>query len=355
MSRYLRKKYMKLEAYVPGEQPKDMAYTKLNTNESPYPPGPRTIKAVSNDEVARLRLYSDPDSTALKDAIAKRYGMTRQNIYVSNGSDDILNFAFMAFADERMGVMFPEISYGFYKVFAEFHGVKYEMVPLKENFSIDPRDYYQKHKLIVIANPNAPTGKALTRQQIEQIVMTNTESVVVIDEAYVDFGAESAVELVHRYDNLLVVQTFSKSRSLAGARLGFAIAQPALISDLERIKYSTNPYNVGRLPSTVGIAAIEEDDYYKANCQKIMKTRAKVTAELEAEGFKVVPSLANFIFAASPDIGGEELYMKLKDEGVLIRHFTADNIKDYNRITIGSEEEMIILLDAIRKIKGEMA
>lgn len=352
MSKFLNERYRKLESYTPGEQPKNMVLTKLNTNESPYPPGPKVVEAVSSEEVRNLRLYSDPECGQLKDRLAARFGMKRSNIYVSNGSDDILNFAFMAFAGGRTEVMFPEISYGFYQVFADLYQLKYTRVPLKEDFSIDGKDYVCQNKMIVIANPNAPTGKVLSLYEIEEIVRTNPENVVLIDEAYVDFGADSAVELVHKYDNLLVVQTFSKSRSLAGARLGFAIASEGLISDLEKIKFSTNPYNVNRLTCAAGVAAIDEEDYYRENCRKIIETRAYTAEKLERMGFEVVPSKANFLFAKCEKIDGGMLYQKLREKGILIRHFDTEKISQYNRITIGTREEMDKLIGAIEEVLG---
>jgi histidinol-phosphate aminotransferase len=349
MSKFLDDRFQSLEEYVPGEQPKDTVYTKLNTNESPYPPGPATIKAVCGQKGAEdLRLYSDPDSTALKDAIAKRYEVKRQNVFVSNGSDDILNFAFMAFAQN--GAVFPEISYGFYEVFAALHHVKYEKIPLVQGFNINPENYWHKNKLIVIANPNAPTGRTISQKSISDIAMSNPESVVLIDEAYIDFGGSTAAAQTKIYKNLLVVQTFSKSRSLAGARLGFAIGSRELIGDLEKIKYSTNPYNVNRITAAAGVAALSEDDYYQANCKKIMRTREQTVVALEKLGFEVIHSMANFIFVRSEDIDGEELYEKLKEKKILIRHFDNPAIKQYNRITIGTPEEMEILLAAVGEL-----
>lgn len=352
MSKFLSERYRKLESYTPGEQPKGMEFIKLNTNESPFPPGPKTIASVNESEVKNIRLYSDPESSKLKDSIASLYGLHRENVFVANGSDDILNFAFMAFSDSRTPSIFPDITYGFYPVFAQLHNLPYETVPLKEDFSVDPLDYVCQNKMIVIANPNAPTGKALAPYELEEIIRTNPDTVVVIDEAYVDFGAESCVDLTMRYENLLVVQTFSKSRSMAGARLGFAIGQPALIADLERIKYSTNPYNVNRLTSAAGVAAIEENDYYMENCRQIIENREYTKTELEALGFDVIPSKANFLFAKSEAISGEDLYEKLRAKGILIRHFTKERIKDYNRITIGTKEQMDAFLTAVKEILG---
>lgn len=351
MSKFLKDRYSTLEAYTPGEQPRDKKYIKLNTNESPFPPSEGVIKAVNEQEVKDLRLYSDPTGMALKTALADLHGVKPENIFLSNGSDDILNFSFMAFTEK--GAMFPEISYGFYSVFAELHGIDFEAVPLKDDFSIDPDDYKGNGRMVVIANPNAPTGLCLSLDEIEKILKANPDSVVVIDEAYVDFGGESAYPLMYKYKNLLVVQTFSKSRSMAGARLGFAIADEELINDLERIKYSTNPYNINRLTMAAGVAAVKDNDYYMDNCQKIIQNREYTTCELNKLGFYVIPSKANFIFAKSDKIGGEELYLKLKDNGILVRHFTKEKIRDFNRITIGSREEMEALIATTKQILEE--
>lgn len=352
MSKFLKARYCSLEAYTPGEQPRDKKYIKLNTNESPFPPSEGVIKAVNENEVRDLRLYSDPTANALKAALADLHGVRPENIFLSNGSDDILNFSFMAFTEK--GAMFPEISYGFYEVFAELHGIDYVKVPLKSDFSVDPEDYTGDGKMVVIANPNAPTGLCLSVNDIEGILKANPKSVVVIDEAYVDFGGQSCYPLISKYKNLLVVQTFSKSRSMAGARLGFAIADEELIADLERIKYSTNPYNINRLTMAAGVAAVKDNDYYMDNCQKIIENRDYTTRELQALGFYVIPSKANFIFAKSDKIGGEELYLKLKDNGILVRHFTKEAIKDFNRITIGSIPEMEAFVKAVKQILEEI-
>ena len=352
MSKFLKDRYQSLEVYTPGEQPRDKKYIKLNTNESPFPPSDSVLKAVNEQEVKDLRLYSDPTGIALKTALAELHKVSPDNIFLSNGSDDILNFSFMAFTEK--GAMFPEISYGFYSVFAELHGIDFEAVPLKDDFSIDPADYKGNGRMVVIANPNAPTGLCLSLAQIEEILKANPLSVVVIDEAYVDFGGESAYPLTKKYKNLLVVQTFSKSRSMAGARLGFAIADKELIADLERIKYSTNPYNINRLTMAAGVAAVKDNDYYMDNCKKIIENREYTTRELEALGFYVIPSKANFIFAKSDKIGGEELYLKLKDNGILVRHFTKEKIKDFNRITIGSYEEMQSFVKTVKQILEEL-
>ena len=353
MSRFFSEKYKELKAYVPGEQPKDMKYIKLNTNESPFPPSPAVISAVEA-EVPKLRLYSDPECTPLVDEFARVFGVERDEILMTNGSDEILNFAFMAFSDKENPIVFADVTYGFYSVFAALNGIPYEIIPLKDDFTICVDDYVGIGKNIVIANPNAPTGIALTLDEIERIVASNPDNVVIIDEAYVDFGASSAVSLTKKYDNLLVVGTFSKSRSLAGARLGYGIACPELIRDLNTIKYSTNPYNVNRMTMAAGAAALRENEYYMDNCKKIAENRAWCTEKLEKLGFVHTPSLANFIFAKSDKISGEELYLRLKKDGILVRHFSAERIKEYNRITVGTKEDMVALVDAIEKIIKEI-
>lgn len=351
MSRFFSSKYSSLEAYTPGEQPKDMKYIKLNTNESPFPPSPKVIE-YAKEESGRLNLYSDPESRVLTQKAADLFGVKYENVLMTNGSDEILNFAFMAFCDEKKGIAFPSISYGFYPVFAELNHIPYKEIPLKEDFSIDVEDYCNIGMNIVIANPNAPTGLALTADEIERIVTSNRDSVVIIDEAYVDFGAQSVVELTKKYDNLLVTQTFSKSRSLAGARLGFGIGNEALIADLNTIKYSTNPYNVNRMTSAAGIAAIEDNDYYMNNCRTIAENREYTKAELSKLGFETLDSKSNFIFTRTDKIGGEELYLTLKKMGILVRHFTKPIISDYVRITIGTKEQMDALLTATKEILG---
>ncbi len=353
MSRFLHTRYQALEAYVPGEQPLDMEYIKLNTNESPYPPSPEVIAAVSQEETQKLRLYPDPACKSLRDALAAKFGTDRKNIFVSNGSDDILNFAFLAFAGAGGKVTFPEISYGFYSVFAELHGIKARKVPLKPDFSIDISDYFKNDSMVVIANPNAPTGLLLSVSEIEEIAKHNPDHVVLIDEAYIDFGGASCSSLVSKYDNLLVVQTFSKSKNLAGARLGLAYANEEIIQDLEKIKYSTNPYSINRLSLLAGTAAVESASYFEEKCAEIVETRAYTKRELEAMGFFVTDSKANFLFAKKEGFPGEEIYQKLKKRGILVRHFQTEQIKDFNRITIGTKENMKALILALSDICAE--
>ncbi len=349
MSRYFSNKYKNLTPYTPGEQPKDMKYLKLNTNESPFPPSKKAM--VQAAEAAQsLQLYPDPECRALTEKIAENLGVDFSNVLVTNGSDEILNFAFMAYCDDSHPAIFPDITYGFYPVFAEINGIPYEEIPLKSDFSIDINDYIGANKTIFIANPNAPTGIALKPAEIEEILKSNPDNVVVIDEAYVDFGAESCVPLIHKYDNLLVTQTFSKSRSMAGARLGFGVGSASLIQDLNTIKYSTNPYNINRMTMAAGLGVMADEEYTKENCKSIAMSRQYTEKELTRLGFNLTSSLANFVFAKHPHISGKDLYLKLKENGVLIRHFDKEKIADYNRITIGTIDQMEILIKEIENI-----
>ena len=352
MSKFFTSKLKNLTPYTPGEQPKDMQYIKLNTNESPFAPSISVSEAVLN-ESKKLQLYSDPECTNVRRELARVYGVDTNQVIVTNGSDEVLNFAFMAFADEKNPLVFPNITYGFYPVFDELNRIPYTEIPLKSDFTIDINDYIGVNKTVVIANPNAPTGIALTLQQIEKIVSSNHNNVVIIDEAYVDFGAESAVSLVDKYDNLLVVQTFSKSRSMAGARLGFAIGNKSLIADLNTIRYSTNPYNVNRMTDAAGAAALIDNDYYMNNCKTIIDNREWTVAKLQKLGFEVLASKANFVFAKNDKIDGEKLYLELKNRGILVRHFTKPAICQYNRITIGTLEQMQKLIETITLILEE--
>ena len=349
MSRFFSARHRALTPYVPGEQPRDMQYVKLNTNESPYPPSPG-VKAAAEREAGRLQLYCDPECTALRDAAAAYYGVGRDNLLAVNGSDEALSFAFLAFCDEDRPMAFPDVSYGFYPVFADVHHVPAHIIPVREDLSVDPADYCGLGENLVIANPNAPTGRLLSPGEIRRIAASNPDNVVIVDEAYIDFGGESCVPMTKEFDNLLVVQTFSKSRSMAGGRLGFAIGHEALIRDLNTIKYSTNPYNVNRMTQAAGIAALEDNEYYMANCRRVMEDRSYTASELETLGFSVLPSSANFLFARREGLPGGELYRSLKARGVLVRWFDADRIRDYVRITVGSREQMDVLLREIRAI-----
>lgn len=349
MSRFFSQKYASLVPYVPGEQPKDMPFVKLNTNESPFPPSPTAIQLVEQ-EARKLHLYSDPECFDLRKAACKQFNIEPDEIIFTNGSDDILNFAFQAFCDTKHPAVFADITYGFYSVFANYNDVPYEIIPLRDDFSLCADDYIGIHKTIFIANPNAPTGLALPLSEIERIVQSNPNNVVVIDEAYVDFGAESAVNLIHHYDNLLVTQTFSKSRSMAGARLGFGIGCKELIKDLNTIRFSTNPYNINRMTMAAGIGALQDKKYFEQNCQTIMENRTWTTNELKQLGFCVLDSMTNFVFAECSAIDGKTLYQKLREHGILVRHFDTDRLRNFNRITIGSMEQMQTFIDAVKTI-----
>ncbi len=353
MSRYFSKKYESLVPYTPGEQPKDTQYVKLNTNESPFPPSPKA-QLYASKAAMNLQLYSDPQCRELVDIACKRFNVNEDEIIFSNGSDEVLNFAFMAFCDENTPAVFPDITYGFYTVFAQINNLPYKQIPLKDDFSICVDDYKNTNGTIFIANPNAPTGIALTVDEIEYIVKSNPDNIVVIDEAYVDFGAECVVPLTKKYDNLLVTQTFSKSRSLAGGRLGFAIGNKALIQDLNTIKYSTNPYNVNSLTMAAGVGSLLDDSYYMDNCKTIIYNRAWTVNELKALGFEIIDSKANFVFAKHSKAKGKDIYLRLKEKGVLIRHFDKDRLSPYNRITIGSMEQMTILIEKLKEVLEEL-
>lgn len=353
MSRFLSQKYADLTPYTPGEQPKDTQYIKLNTNESPFPPSPNAA-AMAAREVGRLQLYSDPECRDLVKQAAEIFQVAEDELLFTNGSDEILNFAFMAFCDKSHPVVFPDISYGFYKVFAQLNGIPYEEIPLLEDFTIRVQDYCGVNKTIVIANPNAPTGIVLTPAEIEQIVKSNPDNVVIIDEAYVDFGGESVIPLIRKYDNLLVTGTFSKSRSLAGGRLGFGIGSKALIGDLNTIKYSTNPYNVNRMTMAAGVGTLLDEDYTRKNCGEIIAVRQWTAEQLKKLGFFLTDSKTNFLFAMHPQADGKEIYLRLKQKGVLIRHFDTPRLRQYNRITVGSREQMEIFLEKLAEVLEEL-
>ena len=353
MSRFLHDRLASLEAYTPGEQPRDRRYIKLNTNESPYPPSPEVLGALTEQDMADLRLYSDPEGAALRKKLAALYGCGPENVFLSNGSDDILNFAFLAFGQD--GAVFPSLTYSFYPVFCGLHGVAYETVDLNDDLTVNVEAMKGRGKLTVLANPNAPTGLALPLSRVEEIIAADPDHVVVVDEAYVDFGGESAAGLIHRYDNLLVVMTFSKSRSMAGARLGFALAGRGIIRDLETIKYSTNPYNVNRLTLKLGEAAVDSDGYYRKNAAEIAQTRDQAAGILRSMGFTVPRSCANFLFVKKDGLDGGEFYQKMKDRGILIRHFSDPRIADWNRVTVGSPEEMAEFIRQVLSILLEEA
>ena len=350
MSKFLSKEAGRLAPYTPGEQPQDQQYVKLNTNESPFPPSLKVVKAISRAELLKLNLYSDPTCEQLVETIAKRYEMQPENVITGNGSDEILAFAFRAFCGEGKPLAYADITYGFYKSQVALFDLDAKIIPLREDFTLNVDDYMDFPGTIVIANPNAPTGMTVSQADIQRLLEADPDRVVIVDEAYVDFGAESCVPLIYRCDNLLVVQTMSKSRSLAGGRVGFALGSPELIAALNRVKYSFNPYNVNRLSIVAGAAAVEDEPYFQACTNAIRNNRAWTVRELEELGFSILPSQANFIFAKSDKIPGGELYRKLKENGILVRWFDADRIRDYVRITIGSLEQMTALVDEIARL-----
>lgn len=351
MSRFLNDKYESLSPYTPGEQPKVVGkLIKLNTNENPYEPAPGVRAVINSDEVDRLRLYSEPEASLLTKSIADYYGIKQDQVIAGNGSDEILAFIFMAFQGASNKVYYPEISYSFYPVYCDIFKANGIPVPLDDDFSVKISDYFNVDGTIIITNPNAPTGIALKLNEIEEILQHNSENLVVIDEAYVDFGAESAVKLIDKYDNLLVVQTFSKSRSLAGARIGFAVGSKEIIADMNKIKFSFNPYNLNRLSILAGTEAMKDTAYFEQTCQKIIETREVFVKDMKKLGFDVLPSKANFVFVSNKCISGEEYFTKLRKYNIIVRHFKDERICNYVRITIGTPEEMKALVKATEEI-----
>lgn len=355
MSRFFSNELESLSPYTPGEQPKAQGLIKLNTNENPFGPGPLVEKVLQEQSAESFRLYPDPQCRELVEAIEEYYGLSSGQVTVGNGSDELLGFAFMAYTDGKRKIRFPEISYGFYPVFGRVFKTAFEPVPLKEDLTLNPSDYYNAQGTIVLANPNAPTGIGLTRKQIEGILQNNRNNLVIIDEAYVDFGGESCIPLIDTYDNLLVIQTFSKSRSLAGCRVGFALANKDIIDDLNRIKYSFNPYNLDQLSIRIAAAAIKDRAYFEATRLVVIQTREWFAAELTKRGFAVLPSQANFVFAKHAQLGGGAYFDALRERNILVRHFDKNSILDYVRITIGKRADMVQLLAATDAILQDNA
>lgn len=353
MSRFWHPRVAGLHPYVPGEQPRLEGLVKLNTNENPYPPSPRVVAAIQAAAAEGMERYPDPESLALRGAIAAYYdgfGVTPDQVFVGNGSDEVLAHAFHALFRQDAPLLFPDISYSFYPVYSGLYEIPFETVPVDEAFAIRLGDYERRNGGIVFPNPNAPTGRALPLAAIRSLLERNTDSVVVVDEAYVDFGAETAVALVGRFPNLLVTQSVSKSRSLAGLRLGLAIGHPELIEGLVRVKDSFNSYPVDRLASAGGIAAFADRAHFEGTRQAVMRDRGQVSAELAAIGFELLPSAANFVFARHPGHRGAALAAALRERAVVVRHFDRPRIEDFLRITIGTPEQNRALLDALRDI-----
>ena len=342
-----------VEPYTPGEQPKDRNVIKLNTNENPYPPSPAVEKALREMDLARLRKYPDPAAEELTEAIADYYGITKDRVFPGVGSDDVIGMAFLTFFNGPKPVLFPNITYSFYDVWADLFKIPYETPALNENFEVVPEDYFRENGGIVLANPNAPTGVELPLDQLEEIIRRNQASVVIVDEAYVDFGGESALGLTEKYENLLVVQTFSKSRSFAGMRIGFAMGHPDLIAALNRVKYSYNSYTMNTPSIVLGAAAMRDRAYFEETTGKIIRTRERVKKELAALGFTFGDSKSNFIFAKREGTDAEKLFRTLKENGIYVRWFSKPLIRDYLRISIGTDEEMDCLLSFLRQYTAE--
>lgn len=349
MSREWTKNLRNIEPYAPGEQSKDKDIVKINANENPYPPSPKAAEVLKSFDTNKLRFYPSANSTKLKEAIAKYYKVDVSNVFVGNGSDDVLAVAFQSFFNSEKPIVYPDLTYSFYPVWCSLFGIKYKNYPVGDDFRINPEDYKEKNGGVVIPNPNAPTSLGEGLDFVEKILNYNQDSVVIIDEAYVDFGGTSSIPLIDKYENLLVTGTFSKSRSLAGLRIGFAIGSKALIDVMEAVKNSYNSYTVDSLSIEMGAASIEDDEYFKSTCKKVIKTRERVTLELEKLGFDVLDSQTNFIFATHNKHNMKSLFEYLKTQKVFIRYFSLPRIENYVRITIGTNEEMDIFLEKTKE------
>ncbi|MEP1217157.1 MAG: histidinol-phosphate transaminase [Marinobacter sp.] len=350
MSKFWSPLVEKLTPYVPGEQPKMANLVKLNTNENPFGPSPKVVEAITAELNDNLRLYPDPEGEALKSTIAEYYGVKSDQVFLGNGSDEVLAHIFYGLFQHGEPVLYPDITYSFYPVYCGLYNIKGKTVPLTESFEIDPDDYRQPNGGIIFPNPNAPTGRYLAIDRVEAIVAANPDGVVVVDEAYVDFGGESAISLVEKYPNLLVSQTLSKARSLAGLRVGFAVGSAELIEALNRVKNSFNSYPLDRLALAGAIAAFEDDDWFRATCEGVVGEREWVTSRLEALGFDVLPSKANFIFARHPGHSGEALANGLREQGVIVRHFNKPRISDFLRITTGTADQNKRLVECLEAL-----
>lgn len=340
----------KVIPYVPGEQPKKEKMIKLNTNENPYPPAPGVKDVLTSFDTDRLRLYPDPKIEKLTDAIAERYGLNSNQVFVGVGSDDVLAMCFMTFFNSNRPILFPDITYSFYDVWAEEFRIPYKQIPLDRDFTIRPEDYAGENGGIVFPNPNAPTGKLLPLEDVERIIAQNPDVIVIVDEAYIDFGGTSALPLIDKYDNVLVVQTFSKSHSMAGMRIGYAMAQPELIKYLNDVKYSFNSYTMDQLTLAMGKASVEDREYFKQTTDKIIRTREWTKEELKKLGFLFEDSKSNFVFVTHPNVSAKQLFENLKKENVYVRYFAKpERISNYLRITIGTDEEMQKLISLLKK------
>jgi len=350
MSKFWSQVVRELEPYVPGEQPQIDGLIKLNTNESPYPPSPKVVDLMTHDAIDRLRLYPDPNSKKLKTTIAIYYGVTTEQVFVGNGSDEVLALAFMAFFQQSQPLLFPDISYSFYPVYCKLFGINFKTIPLHDDYTINFSDYPTANGGIIFPNPNAPTAIGSSLENIAVLLQKNTESVVIVDEAYIDFGGETAISLVNRYCNLLIIQTLSKSRSLAGLRVGFAVGHKDLIEALDRVKNSFNSYPIDRLAEAAAVVAFEDDGYFKACRDKIIATREWTTRELEKLGFNVLPSQANFLFAQPVGKDAASVAQYLREHKILVRYFNKPRINQFLRITIGTDEQMQAMVDVLKSL-----
>jgi len=343
-----------LEPYVPGEQPQDRKYIKLNTNENPYSPSPKVLDALNNFTLKDLRLYPDPECFDLREKLAEYHNIEKRQIFIGNGSDEVLAFSFMAFFNPGQAILFPEITYSFYPVYCNLFNIEYKTISMNEDFAINLSGFNMDNGGVIIPNPNAPTGICLTLKKIEEVLKYNKESVVIIDEAYIDFGGESSINLIDDYPNLLVVQTLSKSRALAGMRVGFAFGDELLIEGLNRVKNSFNSYTIDRLAQIAAIKSLDDDEYFLSMKEKVIQTRESTAKRLESLGFNVLPSKSNFLFINHPDNFAADIFKWLKEEGILVRYFKQKGIDDYLRVSIGTKNEMAVFLDKIEKyLRGE--
>lgn len=342
----------KVTPYVPGEQPQEKDIVKLNTNENPYPPSPKVFDMHDKVDVSRFALYPELSAKSLVESLAKYHGVSDREVFVGVGSDDVLSLAFLTFFNSGKPVLFPDITYSFYPVWAEVYRIPFECPPLLDDFTIDPEDYKRENGGVVIANPNAPTSIAMTASEVEQIIAANRDVVVIIDEAYVDFGGETVLPLISKYDNLLVVRTYSKSRSMAGMRIGYAMGDPALIEAMNAVKESVNSYTMNTESILLGVASLEDEEYFQENLKKVMATRRRTKTVLEEMGFDVKESRTNFLFAGHERVPAKEIFERLKDRGIYVRYFNKNKINNYLRITIGTDEQMDLFLNAVREIVG---
>ena len=350
MDKPFLKRLRRIDPYVPGEQPQSDDIIKLNANENPYPPAPGVQQALRDFDTSRLALYPDANGKALKTALANRFGLKSSQVFLGNGSDDVLALAFQSFFCSDEPVLYPDITYSFYPVWCDLFRIPYETVPLDENFCVNIRDYDRPNGGIVLPNPNAPTGRGVSLAFLEDLLQHNADCVVIIDEAYVDFGAQSAVPLIEKYENLLVVQTMSKSRSLAGLRIGYALGSETLIATLEAVKNSYNSYTMDAVALAAGEAAVADEAYFQETCCKVVATRERTADALRGLGFVVPPSLTNFLFVTHPDKNASDIFAALRERGIFIRYFKLPRIDNYLRITVGTDEQMDRLIDALRDL-----